>query len=169
MGTTFPRGFRFITGRRPRGHRILLRGCPLPAAQNGATIPGSPPHHVPVDPEVRVDKNVTESYDLWPRHLGVLDLQLVGDSRSRLAHNAELLDYGAAEQFRFLKCWKIGSRDELANVVRSLNDIREIQALMPHIRAAPLRARKLGSAVSVRSSTPDPPYARGDARDPTSS
>src|ERR1039457_1016114 len=51
----------------------------------------------------------------------------------------------------------------------SLNDIREVQALMPHTRAVLLRARTLGSAVSVRSSIPDPLSARGDARDPASS
>src|ERR1035441_5723965 len=169
MGSTFPRGFRFITGRRPRGHRILLRGCPLPAAQNGATIPGSPPHHVPVDPEVRVDKNITEGYDLWPRHLGVAALEVLRDSRGRLADDGELLNYGAAQQFRFLKCLKINACDELGNVVGGLNDIGEVQALMPHTRAVLLRARTLGSAVSVRSSIPDPLSARGDATDPASS
>src|ERR1035437_8779116 len=104
--------------------------------QNGATIPGSPPHHVPVNPEVRVDKNVTEGYDLWPRHLGVAGLEVFRDSRGRLAYDGELLNYGAAQQFRFLKYLKISDCDELGNVVGGLNDIREVQALMPHTRAA---------------------------------
>jgi hypothetical protein len=30
-------------------------------SQNGATIPGSPPHYVPVDPEICVDKNILVS------------------------------------------------------------------------------------------------------------
>ena len=60
--------------------------------QNGTTIPGGQPDHVPVDSEVGVDKNVTEGYDLWPRYLRVTGLQVLGDPRSRLAYNREFLN-----------------------------------------------------------------------------
>jgi hypothetical protein len=53
---------------------------------------------------------------------------LAGDGR--LAYDGELLNYGAAQQFRFLKCLKISACDELGNVVGGLNDIREVQALV---------------------------------------
>src|SRR5260370_11513992 len=106
--------------------------------QNRATIPGSSPDEVPVDPKVRVNQNVTEGDDLWPRHLGVASPHFLGDSRGCLADNGEFLNYGAAEHLRFLKHLEIGTCDELSNVVRSLYEIRAIQALMPHTRAAPL-------------------------------
>ena len=61
--------------------------------QNGATIPGGQPDHIPIDPEVRVDEDVTEGDDLWPRDLRVAGLQFLGDARSRLADNGELLNY----------------------------------------------------------------------------
>src|SRR5712691_7746022 len=115
-----------------------------------------------------MDKNVTESYDLWPRYLRVAGFQFLGDSCSRLAYYRELLYYGAAEQLRGLKCWEISVREELSKVVRSFNDIGEIQAVMPHTKAAILPRRKLGSVVSVRSSKPDPLSARGGATAPTS-
>src|ERR1039457_6978321 len=67
------------------------------------------------------------------------------------------------------KCREISVREELSKVACSFNDIREVQAVMPHTRAAPLPTRKLGSVVSVRSSKPDPLSARGDATAPTSS
>ena len=66
------------------------------------------------------------SYDLWPRHLGLAGLEVFRDSCSRLAYDGELLNYGAAQQFRFLKCLKIGACDELGNVVGGLNYIREV-------------------------------------------
>src|ERR1035441_1546477 len=127
--------------------------------QNGATIPGGQPDHIPIYPEVRVDEDVTEGDDLRPRNLRVAGLQCLGDARRRLADNRELLNYGAAEQLRFLKCRKIFLREEPGNVVRG-------QALMPYTIAAPLRARTLGSTASARSSIPDPLCSRGGARDP---
>src|ERR1017187_5505999 len=78
-----------------------------------------------------------------------------------------------------VSCAPVGNRRLVADVPRSAGGVpnrRRLatcptnpQAPLPPLTVAPLRARKLGSAVSVRSSTPDPPYARGDARDPTSS
>src|ERR1039458_4685318 len=136
--------------------------------QNGATIPGGQPDHIPIYPEVRVDEDVTEGDDLRPRNVGVAGLQCLGDARRRLADNRELLNYRTAHQFRFLKGREIGIGDELGKVVRRLKDIREIQTLMPHTRAAPLRARKPESAASARSSIPDLLCAPGGARDPAS-
>ena len=77
------------------GLRCQDAGDLLP--QNWATIPGGPPDHVPVDPEVCVDKNITEGYDLWPRYLRVAGCEFFGDSRSGFAYNREFLNYGAAE------------------------------------------------------------------------
>ena len=73
-----------------------------------------------------MDENVPEGYDLWPRYLGVVGLQFLGDARSRLADDGEFLNYGTTAQLRFLKCREIGPRDKLGNVVRGLKDIREI-------------------------------------------
>ncbi len=94
--------------------------------QNGATIPGGQPNYIPIDPKVRVDEDVPEGYDLWPRNLGVAGLHFLGDTRSRLADDGEFLNYGTAAQLRFLKCREIRSRYKLGNVVRGLKDIREI-------------------------------------------
>ena len=76
-----------------RAAGLRCQGADYLLPQNGATIPGGQPDHIPIDPEVRVDEDVTEGDDLWPRDLRVAGLQFLGDARSRLADNGELLNY----------------------------------------------------------------------------
>ena len=56
-----------------------------------------------------------------PLHVGVSDLSA---TCGRFADNGEFLNYGAAEHLRLLKGLKIGSRDEIGYMIRSLNNIR---------------------------------------------
>ena len=49
--------------------------------QDRTSILSSAPHHIPIDPKVSVHENVTKGYDLSPRHLMVLGLQLPRKTR----------------------------------------------------------------------------------------
>lgn len=101
----------------------------------------------PVNSEIGVNQDISERDDLRPRHLGIAGPHIFGDSRRCFTNHGELLDYGAAEQFRFLKALEFDPSDELSNVLRRFQYVRQIERLMPHTGGAPLRARRTESAV----------------------
>jgi hypothetical protein len=113
----------------------LGENCRNLPAKNGATLGGGGPDNIPVDSEVGVDKDVAERDDLGPRNFRVGHPDILANTGSGFADDSEFLYNRAAKEFGIKKPLDARSGDKLGDVVGRLDNVGQIEALMPHRRA----------------------------------
>jgi len=88
-------------------------------------------------------QDVSEGYDLRPRQLRMAAPQVIGNPCGRLADDSELLNH-RNPQDRISEIRQVHACDEIGNVVRGLDDVIEVQTVMPHRWAVPRGERHRG-------------------------
>jgi len=91
--------------------------------------------------EARTDKAAATSSHTYARRTkkGKLGWTLVvGQTCRRLADHGKFMNDGAPQQIRSLEGLGLNARDESRDIVRTLDDIGQVEVLMPHTRAEPL-------------------------------
>src|ERR1035438_1552467 len=81
---------------------------------------------------------------LGPRHLGMAGCQFFRDVRRCFADDAQLLGNRATQHLRSLKRLEFDSSYELGNVIGGLDNVVEIETLMPHTQSELIPAPSYG-------------------------